>query len=56
MLALNTQLGALPSPGKENWPELAGEHDKNKSKQGETGDLGQGLYIKTLGLAIIHLV
>lgn len=44
------------SPEKENWLELAGEHDKNKPKQGKTGDLGQGLNIKNLGLAIIHLV
>lgn len=53
-LVMNTTLGALPSPGKENWPELASEHDKNKPWQGEAGDLGQGLHIKNLGLAIIQ--
>lgn len=45
---------ALPSPGKENWPRLVSEHDKNKPRQWETGDLGQGLHIKNLGLALIH--
>lgn len=41
MLALNIKQGSLPSPGKENWPELASEHDKSKPRRGETGDLGQ---------------
>lgn len=53
-LVMNTSLGALPSPGEANWPELASEHDKNKPWQEETGDLGQGLHIKNLELAIIQ--
>lgn len=54
VLAMDITLRALPSPGKENWPELASEHDKNKPRQWETGDFGQGLHIKKLGLALIH--
>lgn len=54
MLALNTRLGAQSSPGKKNWPELASEHEKDKPRQGESGDLNQGLHIKNHGLAIIH--
>lgn len=54
MLVMDTMLTALLSPGKENWPELASEHGKNKPRQWETGDLGQGLHIKNLGLALIH--
>lgn len=41
VLALNIKQGSLPSFGKENWPELASEHDKSKPRRGETGDLGQ---------------
>lgn len=53
---LTIRLGALSPLGKENWPEQTSEHYKRKPRQGETGGLGQGLHVKNLELAIIHLV